>query len=614
MPSQMPLPSDNLEPIVLPLVKYSYATVSSDHVAPLPWTHISENKLFAVFATVRIQTSTELEEQQRFRVVNDLKGAMLEDLDLNELARQGRLGVDRMKVLKTSQTPDVHVIIRPPTMAMRFPWPNGQMHRFQIRFSQDSDYYRALSMFSGVRCPLNEAGPESSTKSVARPASALPSISRPSQIYFNLTSPRPATAAPSYGAHLEHEITHLSNDTSSIAALPHDENIFGNHRRPDMPFSPMSRSLRTWSDQNRKTQKNIRQEDNTVHHYDRLENPGHDPIVPLDFDCPSSSAPGRLTRSDQELSYATSSQQRRLENIIYQPQPSTAPVYKSQNDLLPPRRELPFTRPTVQPVSHLPDLMAKVRKKGNKEIEQNASQGNSTRANPRKARTKKAVTAAPKKVINTRKRAAEAKSKGEIPSVEEILGKTHPAAVLTEDVTRRGRSEAPQRVSLVGETALDEVQNREHFTSQPSKGPSQTETILADQVRDITDGRVEATMEDVVEDSQEGLPVTDKRETRRKDAAVGTRGPLRERSLNGPPPRATPGNPLSREMQVLLNGPDFVASPDFSRYGDFPEDERRAALETFMCQQLESPSFHTLCKDMSRMWQSMYFGRENDEV
>lgn len=77
MPSQTPLPSDTLEPIVLPLVKYSYATVSSDHVAPLPWTHISENKLFAVFATVRIQTSSELEEQQRFRIVNDLKGAIL---------------------------------------------------------------------------------------------------------------------------------------------------------------------------------------------------------------------------------------------------------------------------------------------------------------------------------------------------------------------------------------------------------------------------------------------------------------------------------------------------------------------------------------------------------
>lgn len=75
MPSQISQLPESQGLIVLPLAKYSYATVSADYTAPLPWTHISENKLFAVFVTTRTQVAAEIEDQQRFRIVRDSQGS-----------------------------------------------------------------------------------------------------------------------------------------------------------------------------------------------------------------------------------------------------------------------------------------------------------------------------------------------------------------------------------------------------------------------------------------------------------------------------------------------------------------------------------------------------------
>lgn len=473
-------------------------------------------------------------------------------------------------------------------------------------------------MFSGVRCPLNEAGPSASTKNVARPASALPSISRPSQVYSSLTIPRPATVAASHGLPPEHEISHFSNESGSITTLHNNESVFEDHRLPDISSSRILGAGGALSDHNSMAYKNPRQDDDIVHRYDKPENSRSNRTAPSDFDCPSSSAPGRLTKSDQDLSYATSSQQRRLENIIYQPQPSSAPIYTSQTDLLPPKRELPFAKPAVLTSAHLPSLGPMAHdddNQNNEEREQTASQGKATRAKSRKPRTKRTVATAPKKAIITRKRAAEAKSKGKIPSVEELLGKSDSAAASTEDATQRGRSDAPANVPLVGETELDQLQHVENLITQPtSKRVGKTQSILSGQAREIMDGRVEVGMEDVVCNSSEGLPVTNERETNRRDVAVGLKEPLRERSRNIYSPQASPRNPVSRAMEALLNEPTFATSPDVSRYAGLPEDERRANLETFMCEQLESPAFHTLCKDMSRMWQRIYFGRENDDA
>lgn len=61
--------------------------------------------------------------------------------------------------------------------------------------------------------------------------------------------------------------------------------------------------------------------------------------------------------------------------------------------------------------------------------------------------------------------------------------------------------------------------------------------------------------------------------------------------------------------RALMNDPDFVKSPEIAKWADLPAEERDAALETWMCQQLESESFATLLKTVGGMWQRIFFGR-----
>ena len=76
MPSRKSQEAQFPAPTVLPLAKYSYATVSAEHNAPLPWKHVSERDMYAVFAMARAQTSAGVEETQRFRIARDAQGSV----------------------------------------------------------------------------------------------------------------------------------------------------------------------------------------------------------------------------------------------------------------------------------------------------------------------------------------------------------------------------------------------------------------------------------------------------------------------------------------------------------------------------------------------------------
>lgn len=60
-------------PVCLPLLKFSYATVPMDSVAPVPWTHLaSKNNLFAMFETARTRgLDGQVEERKKFKVLRD---------------------------------------------------------------------------------------------------------------------------------------------------------------------------------------------------------------------------------------------------------------------------------------------------------------------------------------------------------------------------------------------------------------------------------------------------------------------------------------------------------------------------------------------------------------
>ena len=75
MPSQGSHGSQKLSqsPLCLPLLKFSYATVSNESIVPIPWIHLSSrNALFAIFETSPTQLEDgRTEERQKFKVLRD---------------------------------------------------------------------------------------------------------------------------------------------------------------------------------------------------------------------------------------------------------------------------------------------------------------------------------------------------------------------------------------------------------------------------------------------------------------------------------------------------------------------------------------------------------------
>lgn len=86
-------------PLCLPLLKFSYATVSSESIAPIPWIHLSsKNSLFAVFETSPVQLENGcVEERQKFKVLRDPEVMVREDFErcvrcVVDLPLAGRIG------------------------------------------------------------------------------------------------------------------------------------------------------------------------------------------------------------------------------------------------------------------------------------------------------------------------------------------------------------------------------------------------------------------------------------------------------------------------------------------------------------------------------------------
>lgn len=98
----------------------------------------------------------------------------------------------------------------------------SQVRRFQIKFSQDADYYKALSILSDINCPFTEANTSSKPPS-RKPASSqwhpgsIPSIHSFSE---NITSAPGVTGhgQPAFHAVFPPQPIPTPTDTSSVTA------------------------------------------------------------------------------------------------------------------------------------------------------------------------------------------------------------------------------------------------------------------------------------------------------------------------------------------------------------------------------------------------------------
>ncbi|RMZ84581.1 hypothetical protein DV737_g1176, partial [Chaetothyriales sp. CBS 132003] len=118
-------------------------------VAPVPWIHITNTvSLVAFFETRRsLSVQGDIQEKSIFKVLKDPE--IMEELDLQALARESQLAVERWNdAIQHGKDQNVAVITRAPVIAIKYPLNEREVRRFQIRFQSDEHYYEAMKLFS----------------------------------------------------------------------------------------------------------------------------------------------------------------------------------------------------------------------------------------------------------------------------------------------------------------------------------------------------------------------------------------------------------------------------------------------------------------------------------
>lgn len=95
---------------------------------------------------------------------------------------------------------------------------------------------------------------------------------------------------------------------------------------------------------------------------------------------------------------------------------------------------------------------------------------------------------------------------------------------------------------------------------------------------------------------------------RRCTTSSSSKGGLRSTALDPECKSGEPDSLASTSLHAMMCDPDFAKMPEAREWASLPQEKRRIALETWICQQLESDSFATLVKDLKSMWQRILLG------
>ncbi|KAJ9293951.1 hypothetical protein DTO271G3_7327 [Paecilomyces variotii] len=298
----------------LVLAKFSYTTTSTLHNAPLNWNHIiGQNDIEAVFERYHASGpgagrglgETVLKVSQHTKV--------LEELNLNLLAQEA---VSQARSMQTGNAkPTVAVIVKSPCLAVRYPRSMGQIRRFQLKFSSDHDYYTALAILSEINCPFTESSGGPSQQTSLRPVSSSSQI-RPASASVagtGFSAPvRNSGLAPVFNTAFDARASTRSNPYGTSISAPQSS-----------ISSSSSYTVSTGFDPAPGNQAGIQHEENHA----------------------LQSLPQRSPYFNQGISHG--------EGSAFGTRPSTAPVsgyhdIESLNQILPPKRELPFARPLAK--------------------------------------------------------------------------------------------------------------------------------------------------------------------------------------------------------------------------------------------------------------------------
>ncbi|KAJ5495823.1 hypothetical protein N7539_000939 [Penicillium diatomitis] len=136
----------------LPLSKFSFTTTTINSHSRMIWTHINGDGTLFCETESRTRSST---HAQSFHLKVVQNNSVLEEIDLTAHLENLRNEPSSSQT-SSRQKPSFVVVVKLPCLAIKFPLDDTHIRRFQIKFSQDHDYYTMLSMLSGMNCPLTE--------------------------------------------------------------------------------------------------------------------------------------------------------------------------------------------------------------------------------------------------------------------------------------------------------------------------------------------------------------------------------------------------------------------------------------------------------------------------
>lgn len=255
---------------------------------------------------------------------------------------------------------------------------------------------------------------------------------------------------------------------------------------------------------------------------------------------------------------------RAQENGDAQSRPSTAqafPDVETLNQLLPPKRELPFARSTKKNVGQPPPAQ-RPKKAAPKQRPQVQSQA--TTACSKNAKSSLASEAQP----HPANRPAQTEATG-------TQSECH-----TTQVTQDGRTLNPSSGMSPPKRPLEDISN----TYQTSH----TKVLCREDRSVQMDVAAEPTFQHPLAQVISAPP---------------TSCQTNEKTVLIPPSQDTqqPQSPQKQEGET-------ISSVDFSAYLANPSADRSALVESWVCQQLESNDFLSLCQDVERVWKRIAFG------
>ncbi|KAK5050623.1 hypothetical protein LTR84_003905 [Exophiala bonariae] len=620
MPSQPlstfspPFPS----PSCLPLNKFSYATVSSEHIAPIPWIHLSSKSgLFAIFEASPTQLENgQLENRQKLKVLRDPE--VMEDIDLHLLSLEAHRSMDI-----TSKSPNeaqVTIMVKLPNIAIKYPMTNGQIRRFQMRFASNEYFYDAMKLLSRANVPAVEAGslPQNKPRQpvqIQAPTNILPEDSA-SQIGGFHPLPQSYGMSADLGSDVN-RATHsmLISGGSAIATA---------RNMPPPILRPSIHPL--GQPPTMKDSTNF-----TVGNHSTLSMTTGTTLVPgiHTFQAlpPDATAQHRIIATRPEVKI-----------IVPSPsQPNEHDTHRHERDdlkgptsglLLPPRRELPFIKAksaTNTKSSHIPTLAtSRADEPCTTSTIENDQSSHTARGRPKRAAIKtpaKPPAAKKPRATTTRKKPAPKKaSKKEtpVPSVEDLLNRSEPSRWTRSRSLLATQKQLPeQRTQQQGDVQVEDI----------TRG-DQVSQILPPRDRD--EQRAQPEIEETPVDTRDTYPCTPADQIiqthtpRLPTAPSGSSSPEKQIHLQEEQGQNTPFGLLATisygssrqkspsvphgatnvENQLVPGSDSTSTNANLAAWAALPPEIRNPVLRDFVCESIMQPGFIDLCKELENMWET----------